>query len=214
MSYNKDLYAVYANKDLAPPSSDYWAGRRRVAALMRKLQEKVQTTDFALADLVRLGDGLQQQLQSLPEAPAMEGRSAWLEDHRHGDFGILQTEVTPILGTSNPISPGLSIWFDDDVAHGALSFGWMYEGADNIVHGGWVAAVFDEFLGNAQALSGRTGMTGSLTVRYLKPAPLNQELLLQAKILSDTQRKIIAGGEMRAGDTLIASCEAVFVCKG
>jgi len=198
---------------LAPASSDYCAERRRVAALMRKLQEKVQTTDFALADLAQLGDVLERQLQSLLEAPVMEGRSAWLKDHRYGDFGVLQTEVTPALGTSNPMSPGLSIWFENGIAHAAVSFGWMYEGADNIVHGGWVAAVLDEFLGNAQVLSGRTGMTGSLTVRYVKPTPLNQELLLQGKILSDKERKIIVGGEMRAGDTLIASCEAVFICK-
>lgn len=214
MNHNDYIYAVYANKDLAPASSEYWAERRRVAALIRSLQEKIQTTDFSLADLARLGDALQQQLQDLPEAPAAQGRQAWLEGHRYGDFGVLQTEVTPVLGTSNPMSPGLSIWFDNDAAHGAVTFGWMYEGADNIAHGGWVAAVFDEFLGNAQVLSGRTGMTGSLAVRYFKPTPLNRELLLQANILSVEQRKITVAGEMRDADTLVASCEAVFICKG
>jgi acyl-coenzyme A thioesterase PaaI-like protein len=134
----------------------------------------------------------------------MEGRGAWLEGNHYGDFGVLKIEVTPVLGTSNPMSPGLNIWFDNNAAHAAVTFGWMYEGADNIAHGGWVAAVCDEFLGNAQVLSGKIGMTGSLTVRYFKPTPLNQELLLQAKILSVEERKITVGGEMWAADTLIA----------
>ena len=76
---NDYIYAVYANKDLAPPSSDYWAKRRRVASLIRSFQEKIQTTALPVADLARLGDALQGQLQGLPEAPAMEGSGAWLE---------------------------------------------------------------------------------------------------------------------------------------
>ncbi len=144
---NDYIYAVYANKDLAPPSSDYWAERRRVASLMRSLQEEIQTTALPLADLARLGDALQ-------------GR-----------------RVYPKRRQWKVAVPGLSIWFDNDAAHAAVTFGWMYEGADNIAHGGWVAAVFDEFL-------------------FVE------------------QRKMKVGGEMWAGDTLVASCEAVFICKG
>jgi hypothetical protein len=53
-------------------------------------------------------------------------------------------------------------------------------------------------------LSGKIGITGALTVRYFKPTPLNQELLLQAKILSVEEHKITVGGEMWAADILIA----------
>ena len=56
-------------------------------------------------------------------------------------------------------------------------------------------------------------MTGSLTICYFKPTPLNQELLLQAKIQSVDERKISVAGEMWAGDTMIANSEAVFICK-
>jgi hypothetical protein len=43
------------------------------------------------------------------------------------------------------------------------------------VHGGLIAAVLDEALGMANYVAGMGAMTGTLTVRYSKPTPLNTE---------------------------------------
>ena len=59
---------------------------------------------------------------------------------------------------------------------GTVTFGSAYEGPPGHVHGGYVAAAFDELLGMTQSLGGMPGMTGTLTVRYRRPTPLRTEL--------------------------------------
>jgi len=214
MSSESAMYAAYTTKEIASPEDEYWTERRRVAQRIRDLQERVQTTGLSTAELKSLGDDLESQLQTLADEPRLSGRAAWVGAENFGDWGMFQTEVTPIIGPCNPLSPGLSIWFEEGKALASVTFSWMYEGADHIVHGGWVAAVFDEFLGTAQILSGKSGMTGYLTTRYHKPTPLNQELLLEARVENVEERKITMVGELWAGDTLTASCEGLFVVPG
>ncbi len=50
------------------------------------------------------------------------------------------------------------------------------------MHGGYVAAAFDEVLGSTQSLSGSPGMTGRLTVHYRKPTPLETELRFEGRL--------------------------------
>lgn len=213
-SHKVSSHSVYTSKELAPPRNDYWAARRSVATGLRALQERVQTSGMSTEALLSLSAGLQAQLDALPEAPRLYGRKAWLAAKDFGGFGVLHTEVTPIIGQSNPLSPRLSIWFEPDKVCGSVTFGWMYEGVDSIAHGGWVAAVFDEFLGAAQALSGKVGMTAKLTTQYHKPTPLNKELTLQARLEQHDGRKTRVKAEMHDGDTLTASCEGLFVLPG
>ncbi len=59
-------------------------------------------------------------------------------------------------------------------AHGVIghaNFGVAYEGPPGYVHGGIIAAAFDEVLGMAQSLTGNPGMTGTLSIRYRRPDP-------------------------------------------
>jgi hypothetical protein len=44
-----------------------------------------------------------------------------------------------------------------------VTFGSAYEGPPGCVHGGYVAAAFDEMLGFVQSLGGNPGMTARLT---------------------------------------------------
>jgi acyl-coenzyme A thioesterase PaaI-like protein len=92
-----------------------------------------------------------------------------------------------------------------------VTFEWAYQGPPGHVHGGFVAAMFDEALGLTQSLSGQPGMTGTLTVRYRKPTPLNTELRLEGRILRVEGRKIFTAAQLRAGETLTAEADAVFI---
>ena len=49
----------------------------------------------------------------------------------------------------------------------------QYEGPAGGVHGGVLAASFDEILGIAQMAAGVAGYTGTLEVRYLAVTPLH-----------------------------------------
>jgi acyl-coenzyme A thioesterase PaaI-like protein len=79
------------------------------------------------------------------------------------------------------------------------------------VHGGYVAASFDEVLGYVQSLSGNPGMTGTLTIRYRKPTPLHTELFFEAELVRVEGRKIFTQARVLAGDLVTAEAEGIFI---
>jgi acyl-coenzyme A thioesterase PaaI-like protein len=79
------------------------------------------------------------------------------------------------------------------------------------VHGGYVAAAFDEVLGSTQSLAGRPGMTGRLTVNYRSPTPLHTELLFAAQVVEVSGRKTFTHGTLHAGERLCAEGEGLFI---
>ena len=95
--------------------------------------------------------------------------------------------------------------------HGRAVFGAAYEGPPGCVHGGLVAAAFDEVLGFANSLSGHPGMTGTLTIRYRHPTPLQTELVFEARLDRVQGRKIFTSGELHAGDVRCAEAEGIFI---
>ena len=50
--------------------------------------------------------------------------------------------------------------------------GAAYEGPPGLVHGGVLALVLDQMLGEAAGAGGKPGMTGTLTLRYRQGTPL------------------------------------------
>ncbi len=91
------------------------------------------------------------------------------------------------------------------------NFGQAYEGPPGCVHGGYVAASFDEVLGAAQSLSGAPGMTGTLTVRYESPTPLKTDLRFEGRLVGVERRKIFTEGACYAGDRLTATAKGTFI---
>jgi acyl-CoA thioesterase FadM len=63
----------------------------------------------------------------------------------------------------------------------------------------------------AQSLGGQPGMTGTLTVRYVRPTPLRTELHMVGWVERVEGRKIFCRGTIHAGETLCAEAEAVFI---
>ncbi len=118
---------------------------------------------------------------------------------------------SPMLGQANPLAPPIELWVDDGVVHGRATFGAAYEGPPGCVHGGFVAAAFDEVLGSTQSLSGRPGMTARLAVDYRKPTPLHTELRFEGELVGVDGRKITTIGRVYAGSLLCAEAEALFV---
>lgn len=124
-------------------------------------------------------------------------------------FGFF--DHSPMLGQANPLAPPIRLWLDGDRVRGTATFGAGYEGPPGCVHGGYIAAAFDEVLGSTQSLSGSPGMTGRLTIHYRKPTPLHTELQFLGWIERVEGRKIFTLGELRAGDVLCAEAEGLFI---
>jgi acyl-coenzyme A thioesterase PaaI-like protein len=118
---------------------------------------------------------------------------------------------SPMLGRANPLAPPINLWLEGDHMVGTATFGAAYEGPPGCVHGGYVAAAFDEVLGSTQSLSGSPGMTGRLTVNYRSPTPLETELQFIGRLERVEGRKIFTRGELWAGERLCAEAEGLFI---
>jgi acyl-coenzyme A thioesterase PaaI-like protein len=153
-------------------------------------------------------EALARQLDKLPAGSMYEGfgESPLAGADPHAFF-----DHSPMLGRANPLAPPIELWAEGDVMHGRAIFGAAYEGPPGCVHGGYVAAAFDEVLGSTQSLGGRPGMTGRLTIHYRSPTPLREELRFTGRVVEVTGRKTFTHGTLHAGDRLCAEAEGLFI---
>lgn len=133
------------------------------------------------------------------------------ESANAGGYDMPMYDHSPLIGLANPLAPPMELREVDGVIVGAVRFGAAYEGPPGCVHGGYVAAVFDELLGSTQSLSGAPGMTGTLSIRYESPTPLNEDLRLEGRLVGVERRKIFTEGLIYAGDRLTAKAEGIFI---
>ena len=121
-------------------------------------------------------------------------------------------DFSPFIGHLNPLAPPITMSFGDDgECIGTCTYGAAYEGPPGCLHGGFIAAGFDEVLGFAQAQSGRPGMTGRLTIHYRSPTPLFREVRFVGRLDHVEGRKIFASARLTAGDTLCAEAEGLLI---
>jgi acyl-coenzyme A thioesterase PaaI-like protein len=117
----------------------------------------------------------------------------------------------PFVGTANPLAAPLHLAIDGDMTRGWAVYGSAYEGGVGDLHGGVVAAAFDDLLGCAQMVGDTTGRTGTLTVRFRSPSPIGRRIDYEARLDRVEGRKVFCSGEAWCGDTLLAEAEAIFV---
>lgn len=124
-------------------------------------------------------------------------------------------DFSPLLGRANPLAPPMEFSIDTSGATAKVcadvTFGHAYEGPPGHVHGGIVAAAFDELLGATQAMSGSPGMTAHLDVSYRAPTPLHVPLRFEATLDSVEGRKIRTSGRLFNGETLCAESSGLFI---
>jgi acyl-coenzyme A thioesterase PaaI-like protein len=116
-----------------------------------------------------------------------------------------------LVGFSNPISPPIRLGNDGEVATGELVFGAAYEGAPGFVHGGFVAAAFDQVLGWLGVLRGVPALTASLTVHYRKPTPIDTPVVIEARLARQEGRKAFVRATLRAKGEMTAEAEGLFI---
>ena len=128
-----------------------------------------------------------------------------------GTIDDVMGELVSVGGRSHPCSPELHWQEASNRITGTVTFSQAFEGPPGHVHGGWVASVLDHIMGMTHVRTGHPGMTGGLSVRYLKPTPLNQviEVSAEARDLDDKRTEVKAA--MSCGATTTATAEAIFV---
>ncbi|MBW1683963.1 MAG: PaaI family thioesterase [Deltaproteobacteria bacterium] len=192
-------------------ATEMWQQKRRLARAMRLVIERLVPSNAPEDELRRAADGLEQYAERLKKHPRLKSAIGHAESANAGDVGAF-FDQSPMIGLANPLSPPITVAKSGErSALASVTFGSAYEGPPGAVHGGFVAAAFDEVLGFVQSLSSNPGFTGTLTVKYRSPAPLHTELRLSAEIIRFETRKIFTEARMHAGDLLCAEAEAIFI---
>ncbi len=185
----------------------------RLGDSMRDIIDRLVDTQATDADLEAIASDLEAitgRLSLFAHGRRYEGASeASIAPGGDGPQG--HADYSPVIGRANPLSPPLALRVEEDVVIGTVTFGHAYEGPPGHVHGGVVAAAFDELLGATQALSGSPGMTGSLTVDYRAPTPLHTELRLEGTLDRVEGRKIFTTARMYNGEQLCAEASGLFI---
>jgi acyl-coenzyme A thioesterase PaaI-like protein len=101
--------------------------------------------------------------------------------------------------------------FEDDQAVGTVVFGPVFEGAPGFVHGGLVAAAFDQLFGYLQVRLHKASLTRVLNVSYERPTPFQTELRLEASLERSEGRRHYVKARMLAHGEVTARAEGVFV---
>ena len=200
--------------------SGVWAQRRRLAEAMRAVVEGLVTSDAPEAELAAAATRLEEYATHLAKHPKRESYVGFAEAVVAQQTGQQDEsaragghfDFSPLIGRSNPLAPPVVMTHDSDgTVYGRVTFGAAYEGPPGCVHGGYVAAAFDEVLGYAETFTEHPGMTGTLEVIYKKPTPLHKEVVFTCKVERVQGRKIFASGTLYAGKTLCAEANAVFI---
>lgn len=189
------------------------AGLHRVAAATRQLIEGLVGTEVDEATITATATELERIVSAFDADGPRSIYDGVAEVAMAGADPSGFFDHSPLIGKANPLSPPITISVLDgeDVVVGLVTFGSAYEGPPGHVHGGYVAAAFDEILGSAQTFSGAPGMTGTLTIRYRKPTPLHTELRFEGRFERREGRKVFTTGQVFAGDVLTAEAEGIFV---
>ena len=182
---------------------------RDAAGAVRRLIRGLESTSASIEQLAELSEEIDRLTRSLVEGDRSATAAGDMPNVAYQAHRL--RERSPFIGQANPVALPLVMEFVEGGIDAVATFSSLYEGPPGCLHGGYIAGIFDEVLGAAQAFSGQAGMTGRLTVHYRSPTLLNTELHLRARLESVSGRKTICKGTLHAGDRLCAEAEGLFI---
>jgi uncharacterized protein (TIGR00369 family) len=117
-------------------------------------------------------------------------------------------------GGDNP--GGMKLTFEQDNVNrkivGRFVLGERYQGGGGFGHGGIIAVLLDEAMGKVCRFREVRAVTAEMTVEYLKPINLQQEIIVEGRETEQKGRNIFMMGEIRdAAGTVLARGKARFV---
>jgi uncharacterized protein (TIGR00369 family) len=122
-------------------------------------------------------------------------------------------ELTPnptnrCFGCGGSNDSGMQLTFTQDNVNrkivGRFVLGSRYQGGGGMAHGGIIALLLDEAMGKACRFRGVRAVTAELSVEYLKPVSVENEIVVEAFEQEQKGRNLFQVGEIRntAGEVL------------
>lgn len=119
-----------------------------------------------------------------------------------------------VCGGAN--SDGMRLTFErDDAARrirGSFRIGPRYQGATGFVHGGIIATLLDEAMGKVSVFHDVQSVTAEMTIEYLRPVPVETDLVIEGYEVKRERRNLHYAGEIRnSTGTVLARSRGRFV---
>lgn len=132
---------------------------------------------------------------------------------------IIRLEPNPgngCFGCGGANDSGMKLTFEQDNGRrkivGRFVLGPKYQGGGGMAHGGIIAVLLDEAMGKVCRFREARAVTAQLTVDYLKPIDVEQEILVEAFEEQQSGRNLFQVGEIRnAAGEVLARGKARFV---
>jgi acyl-coenzyme A thioesterase PaaI-like protein len=181
----------------------------RLAAGLRALVHATVTAEAPPAALAAATDGVEHALAALaPYLPAQP--AARYPASGGGPPGELMP-FDPVVGRLSPLAPPVEIAWRDGRSQARVVFDAPYEGPPGCVHGGILAAVFDQIFNVANLMAGVAGPTARLELRYRRPTPLRTPVVFEGWIARTEGRRVHTEGRLRHGDEITVHAAGEFV---
>jgi uncharacterized protein (TIGR00369 family) len=124
--------------------------------------------------------------------------------------------ANPCFGCGGANARGMKLVFEADEANqritGHFRLGPEYQGATGFIHGGIIATVLDEVMSKVSRFTNVRAVTAELTVEYLRPVRVDEELTVQGHSTSRNGRELYHEGEIRnSACTVLARGRGRFV---
>ena len=116
-----------------------------------------------------------------------------------------------VSGAANPMGIAIVVHREGDEAVARVTLGSAFEGAPGRSHGGIVAAIFDDAMGFVLSMAMTPAYTGRLTVSYLAPTPVAEEITFRCHLRERVGRKLFIDGAAYAGGNRVAEAEGLFI---
>jgi len=116
--------------------------------------------------------------------------------------------TNPCFGCGGANPRGMRLVFERDEARrrivGRFRLGAEYQGGAGFLHGGIIATLLDEAMGKVSRFSDVRAVTTELTVQYLKPIRVDEEIVVEGYETRVEGRSRFHEGEIRnaAGEVL------------
>ena len=203
-----------AEVSILPAVSGGEDARLAAAAGVRKLAHAVSAHEADDETLRRISEVIAVAVPDLERWPRRErivptfGEGAVIDTNAKGRHPM---DDRAVAGPANPTAIDFSARREGDEIVADACFGAAFEGAPGRVHGGMVAAAFDDLAGFVLGMVGRPGFTGRIAIEYKAPVPTERPVVFRARLREQTERKLFVDADARLGEKILATCEATFV---
>ena len=188
--------------------------RLEAAAGVRELAHALSAHDADEAALARVAEAVAAATRELEAAPRRERILP-----KFGELVVLSPEARGrhpmddrgVAGSANPMAVEFVPRQLAEEAIVDVVFGPAFEGAPGRVHGGMVAAVFDDLMGYALAHVKQPGFTGRICVEFRAPVPTETLVEFRARVRGQEGRKLYVDGDARLDDKVLATADATMI---